>query len=98
MNTCKLRKTQTNVFKSHLRCEAKMINRKICILFDTMYSPGFPPTQPTYTIHLHTSPEIFLTQIDSSDTFILLFCLLVRCKPFYDELDVVEGILCFFFK
>lgn len=50
-------------------CEAKKTNQKICIHFDTMYSPAFPPTPPAYTIHLHTSLGILFTQTDSSDTF-----------------------------
>lgn len=71
MRTSKRTNTKTNIFTSHLHCEAKKkkTNREICVLFDTMYSPAFPPTQPTYTIHLHTSPEILLAQTDSADTF-----------------------------
>lgn len=61
------------------------------------YSPGSPPTLPTYTIHLHTSTEILFMQTDSSDTFFIpLFCPSVCRSSFCDELDVVGGI--FFFK
>lgn len=76
----------------NLTCTAKQkqIRRSACI--HLAFLPLSQPTQNTYTRAL----KILLTQMDSSDTFILLFCLLVRSKSFHDELDVVEGILCFF--
>lgn len=80
---------------SNLTCTSrqKIQIGRFCILFDTMYSPASPPTQPTYTIHLHMSPEILLTQTHSSDTFCSFVCPLVCCKSFWcDELDTVKGI------
>lgn len=82
--------TQANIFTCTAR-QKRQIGRSASSLTPCIHLP-FLPLGPTYTIHLHTSPEIVLTQTDSSDTFLfLLFCPLVRCKSFCDELETVKG-------
>lgn len=72
MSVCKTNLTNTQIYcmNSAVR-QKKKTNQKTCIHFDTVYSPALPPTHPTYTIHLHTSPawNPLLAQTDSSDTF-----------------------------
>lgn len=88
------KQTDVHVIKFPLHCAANKTNREICVLFDTVYSPAFPPTQPTYTIHPHTRPEILLTQTDSSKSFYSFFSPSVCSElSMCDEVDTKQGIL-----
>lgn len=78
----------------------KKTNGEICILFDTMYSPAFPPTQAD----LHNTPPHEpwnppLAQTDSSDTFLfLLFCPLLAVNRCAMRLIRLRAFSFFFLK